>query len=106
MKSRFNYLLTISFLTLFFTACSEDNNEPVNQGPNLDEVLFYDGFESGNLKETNEDGFDWLGQNRTSIVTQSETDCNVVVLTGGGNQVYNVVNDDRRSEERRVGKEC
>jgi hypothetical protein len=43
-------------------APAEEEEPPVS-------YLFYDSFESGDMSATNEDGFRWAGNNRTSIVT-------------------------------------
>lgn len=37
------------------------------------EVLFFDGFESGDMSTTNSDGFTWGANNRTSVVTMDPT---------------------------------
>jgi hypothetical protein len=36
-----------------------------------DEVLVFDGFESGDMSATNRDGFRWAQNNRTSVVTMA-----------------------------------
>lgn len=35
------------------------------------EILFHDGFESGDMSTSNADGFSWLHMNRTSLVTMN-----------------------------------
>lgn len=48
------------------------------------ETIFFDGFESRDRNTTNAAGFDWLGQNRTSLVIQHLTDGNVVAEDANG----------------------
>lgn len=47
------------------------------------EQVFFDSFESGDMSATNEDGFDWQRNNRTSVVTSE-----AAVYNNG--EIYNV----------------
>lgn len=60
-----------------------------------EDVLFFDSFESGNMSTTNASGFQWGHVNRTSIVTQSETDGNVIIYSPTGEEVYDIQNDGK-----------
>jgi chitodextrinase len=52
------------------------------------DIIFCDGFETGDLSTTNSDGFSWDGTNRTSIVTQVPADGPVAIYNG--NYIYNI----------------
>ena len=59
------------------------------------EAIFFDDFESGHMDTTN-NGFAWLNLSRTSIVTQSETDGNVIIFSSRRDgQVYDIQNDGK-----------
>lgn len=55
------------------------------------DVIFYDGFESGDMSTTNVDGFTWGGNNRTSIVIQDATDGSVKIWENGSS--YEILSD-------------
>ena len=58
-------------------------------------VIFEDSFESGDMSTTNSDGFSWRPLNRTSIVTQSEDNGNVVIYNASGRA--DAIKDDGRN---------
>ncbi|MCH2534989.1 MAG: hypothetical protein MK008_11155, partial [Bdellovibrionales bacterium] len=50
----------------------DGNNDQNQSSPNIDSFDFYDSFESGDMNKTNNFGFNWERNNRTSIVRDDQ----------------------------------
>ena len=85
----------MKFKPTFFVICVTATAWATIPAHAEEDVLFFDSFESGNMSTTNASGFQWGHVNRTSIVTQSETDGNVIIYSPAGEEVYDIQNDGK-----------